>query len=80
MVYTIRQGGYSMPWKVISQMETKIAFTKDWNAGHFSITDLSHKYDVSRPTIYKWLKRYKRYGIEGLHEKSRAPKRCHHRI
>jgi putative transposase len=68
-----------MPWKVINQMEIKIELKEDWNAGHFSITDLSHKYGVSRPTIYKWLKRYKRYGIEGLKEKSRAPKRCPHR-
>jgi putative transposase len=68
-----------MPWKVINQMDIKIGFTKDWNDGHFSITDLSHKYGVSRPTVYKWLKRYKRYGIEGLKEKSRAPERRPHR-
>lgn len=68
-----------MPWKVISQMDIKIGLTKDWNDEHFSITDLSHKYGVSRPTVYKWLKRYKRDGIEGLKEKSRAPERCPHR-
>jgi len=68
-----------MPWKVINQMEIKIELIEDWKAGHFSITDLSHKYDVSRPTVYKWLNRYKRYGIEGLKEKSRAPQRCPHR-
>jgi len=79
MVYTIRQGGYSMPWKVINQMDIKKELIKDWDVGHFSITDLSHKYGVSRPTVYKWLKRYKREGIEGLKERSRAPKLCPHR-
>ena len=79
MVYTIRQGGRSMPWKVINQMDVKIAFIKDWNAGHFNITDLSQKYMVTRPTVYKWLMRYKRFGIEGLKEHSRVPKRCPHR-
>ncbi len=68
-----------MPWKVINQMDLKIPLIKDWNAGHSSITDLSQKYGVSRPTIYKWLKRYKRLGIEGLKEESRAPKQCPHR-
>ena len=79
MVYTIRQGGHPMPWKVINQMDVKIAFIKDWNAGHFNITDLSQKYMVTRPTVYKWLMRYKRFGIEGLKEHSRVPKRCPHR-
>jgi len=68
-----------MPWKVINQMDIKIELIKDWNAGHFSITDLSQKYMVSRPTVYKWLKRYRQFGIEGLQEQSRAPKQCPHR-
>ena len=57
-----------MPWKVINQMDVKIELVSDWNNGYFSITDLSQKYGVSRPTIYKWLKRYKHFGIEGLKE------------
>ena len=79
MVYTIRQGGHSMPWKVINQMDLKIQLINDWNNGHSSITDLSQKYGVSRPTVYKWLKRYDQFGIEGLKEKSRAPKNLPHR-
>ena len=68
-----------MPWKVINRVDIKIQLVNDWDDGHFSVTDLSQKYEVSRPTIYKWLKRYKRLGIEGLKEQSRAPKRCPHR-
>ena len=68
-----------MPWKVINQMDIKIELVNDWNQGYFSVTDLSQKYGVSRPTIYKWLKRYKHFGIEGLKEQSRAPKNCPHR-
>jgi transposase InsO family protein len=68
-----------MPWKVINQMDIKIELVNDWNQGYFSVTDLSQKYGVSRPTIYKWLKRYKYFGIEGLKEQSRAPKNCPHR-
>ena len=79
MVYTLRQGGDSMPWKVINRMDIKIQLVNDWDDGHFSVTDLSQKYEVSRPTIYKWLKRYKRLGIEGLKEQSRAPRKCPNR-
>ncbi len=68
-----------MPWKVINQMELKIQLVNDWNNGYSSITDLSQRYGVSRPTIYKWLGRYEQFGIEGLREQSRAPGECPHR-
>jgi transposase InsO family protein len=68
-----------MPWKVINQMDLRIQLITDWNDGYSSKTDLSQKYGVSRPTIYKWLKRYKLSGIEGLKEQSRAHKNCPHR-
>jgi putative transposase len=68
-----------MPWKVINRMDIKIQLVNDWNNGYFSVTDLSQKYGVSRPTIYKWLKRYKYWGIEGLKEQSRTPKKCPNR-
>jgi transposase InsO family protein len=68
-----------MPWKVINQMDLKIQLVTDLANEHFSITDLSQKYGISRPTVYKWLGRYKKLGIEGLKEQSRAPKHCPHR-
>jgi transposase InsO family protein len=63
-----------MPWKVINQMDLKIQLVSDWDNGCSCITALSQKYGVSRPTIYKWLDRYERLGVEGLKEQSRAPK------
>lgn len=68
-----------MPWKVINQMELKIQLVTDLSKEQFSITDLSQKYGISRPTVYKWSDRYKKFGIEGLKEQSRAPKNCPHR-
>lgn len=68
-----------MPWKVISPMDQKIQLVNDWNNGHFSITDLSQKYGISRPTVYKWLGRYEQSSADGLKEQSRAPKHCPHR-
>jgi putative transposase len=68
-----------MPWKVMNQMDLKMQLIKDWNEGCSSITDLSHKYGISRPTAYKWIGRYKKLGIEGLRELSRSPRKCPHR-
>jgi hypothetical protein len=60
-------------------MDLKVEQINDWDNRGFSKTDLSQKYGVSRPTVYKWLKRYHQFGIEGLKERSRAPKICPHR-
>lgn len=68
-----------MPWKVINQMSLKTQLIDSWNKACFSITDLSQKYGISRPTVYKWLARHEKLGLDGLNEQSRAPKHCPHR-
>ncbi len=68
-----------MPWKVINQMDLKNQLIIDYSNEHFSITDLSQKYGISRPTVYKWITRHKKLGIDGLKEQSRAPKNSPHR-
>ena len=62
-----------MPWKIINTMDQKIQLTADWQSGLFNVTDLSNKYGVSRPIIYKWVSRYEEYGLDGLKEQSRRP-------
>ncbi len=68
-----------MPWKVIDQMKLKVELINSWKNDCFSITDLSQKYGISRPTIYKWLARHEQLGAAGLVEQKRAPKNCPHR-
>lgn len=68
-----------MPWKVINPMDLKTQLVTDHSQQRYSITDLSQKYGISRPTVYKWLTRYEQFGADGLNEKSRAPKNCPHR-
>ena len=68
-----------MPWKIISAMDQKIQLIADWQSKNLSLTDLSQKYGISRPTVYKLIERYEQHGIEGLKEQSRAPKICPHR-
>lgn len=62
-----------MPWKTMGTMDQKIELITDWNSEYFNITYLSRKYGLSRPTVYKWLKRYKEFGVDGLKERSRTP-------
>jgi len=68
-----------MPWKTVNPMDQKIQLIADWQSQDFSLTDLSQKYGISRPTAYKLIRRYEQRGIEGLKEQSRAPKNCPHR-
>ena len=64
-----------MPWKEICAMDQKMQMIKYWKGNQLTITDLSLLHDVSRKTIYKWIKRYKAEGPTGLEERSRAPLR-----
>ncbi len=64
-----------MPWKEVSTMTQKIQLLADWHSKLFTVTDLSHKYDIQRNTVYKWLERYEAFGVDGLKERSRAPHR-----
>jgi len=54
-------------------MDQKIQLIADWQTRQFSITDLSKKYGISRPIVYKWTNRYGQQGVDGLKEQNRAP-------
>lgn len=47
----------------------------DWYKAHGNNTSLtSRHFGIGRITLYRWLKRFKQYGILGLNENSRKPK------
>jgi transposase InsO family protein len=62
-----------MPWKEIKPMDQKLQLIADWNSQNFSKTDLSKKYALSRKTVYKWILRYIKLGIDGLKDQSKEP-------
>jgi transposase len=37
------------------------------------------EFGISRPTGYKWLERYEDEGLDGLHDRSRAPDNIPHK-
>jgi len=44
------------------------------------MTELCARYAISRKTGYKWLARYDAGGRPALHDRSRAPHHCPHKI
>jgi transposase InsO family protein len=63
-----------MPWKRESPMDQKIQLISDWLSEEYGKSQLSRRYDVSRPTVDKWISRYEAHGAEGLQDRSRAPR------
>jgi transposase InsO family protein len=64
-----------MPWKETCAMDQKVQMIGDWIKAEFSITELSELYDISRPTIYKWIALYEERSADGLKELSSEPLR-----
>lgn len=61
-----------MPWQETCVMTLKEELIYLWLDG-VSKTELARAFDISRPTVDKWLKRYHEYGLSGLQERSRRP-------
>jgi putative transposase len=64
-----------MPWKESCRMEERARFVLEALEGWQSMSALCEQYHISRPVGYKWLRRYRQEGLEGLADRSRAPQR-----
>ena len=69
-----------MPSLETSPVEQRERFIRDHRTGLYTMTEQCARYDVSRKTGYKWLERFDEAGRPGLHDRSRAPHYCPHRI
>ena len=47
-----------MPWDHTSTMDQKRLFIADYLTRSFTIVELCERYGVSRPTGYKWIRRF----------------------
>jgi putative transposase len=63
-----------MPWKEHRAVDLKKEFVLAASAPGANVAELCRAHGVSRKTGYKWLKRFKAYGLEGLQARSRRPK------
>lgn len=64
-----------MPWKETCPMDEKVKFIGDYLKDEWTLAELSRMYGVSRKTAHKWVNRYKKRGMEGMRDLSRAPRR-----
>lgn len=62
-----------MLWNEVKVVNQRHLFVEECLAKKLDMTELCLKYGISRPTGYKWLDRYKKDGIAGLVDMSRAP-------
>ena len=67
-----------MPWRETS--EERIRFVKDCRSGLYEMSGLCDRCGISRKTGYKWLRCFEAEGSGGLADRSRAPRRCAHRM
>jgi transposase InsO family protein len=65
-----------MPWDEPSRMSQRERFIGDLDSCLYTMTELCEHYGISRRTGYKWADRYVKEGVEGLKDRSRAPKSC----
>ena len=65
-----------MPWRTESVMDQRVEFVLRAEQEEESVAELCREYEISRPTGYLWLKRYRAVGsVMGLAEYSRRPLR-----
>lgn len=62
-----------MPWKDKTKMSQKTEFVTLANKPNANMSQLCKRFGISRPTGYKWLRRWQKSGKEGLVNRSRRP-------
>lgn len=68
-----------MPWSETTVMKERLCFIADLERNLYTMTELCDRHGISRKTGYKWSERYVAEGVDGLKDRSSAPKRCPHR-
>lgn len=69
-----------MPWMETEPVNERKRFVEAYRGRVWSMSELCERFNVSRPTGYKWLHRADEEGWVGLEDRSRAPRSCPHRM
>jgi transposase len=48
-------------------------FYRDYSSGQWSMSELCDRYQISRPTGYKWIDRIEIEGLKAVEDRSRRP-------
>ena len=68
-----------MPWKETCTMNERELFINAWLDRAYSVSQLCHRFGISRKTGHKWINRFKAEGMTGLADRSRARLKQSHR-
>ena len=63
-----------MSWRLKTIVDVREEMCRAVLTGKVNVTDVARAFEVSRPTVYKWLERYRSGGRPGLHDVSRRPR------
>ncbi len=61
-----------MAWKQVKVEDQRKKFIAAITKGS-NFSNICHQFGISRPTGYKWLRRYEEEGFDGLYDRSKAP-------
>jgi transposase InsO family protein len=62
-----------MAWGTVNVDDQRVKFVVRADRGEKTMRELCQEYEISRPTGYEWLRRFRAGGIKGVVEKSRRP-------
>ena len=69
-----------MAWRAATVMDERASFIYEVRNSDLSFSELCRRYQISRVTGYKWVKRHTALGVPGLSDGSHRPSSCPHRI
>lgn len=67
-----------MPWRTSTVENERARFVIESEISELSHAELCRRHNISRPTGYKWIERYREEGLEGLQDRSHRPHSCPH--
>ncbi len=59
-------------WMETDAKKQRQQFFRDYASGQWSMSELCSRYEISRPTGYKWIDRIEKQGPNAVAERSRA--------
>lgn len=69
-----------MSWAERDRMSLRTEFVQLVETHLVSMTELCHRFGISRKTGYKWVQRFRADGVAGLADRSRRPQRIQYRV
>jgi putative transposase len=67
-----------MPWRTATIMDDRARFVLEAELSDLSFAELCRRHHISRPTGYKWLKRFRVDGMPGLTDRAHRALSCPH--